>query len=161
MNRREAGSCYVAAVEDVVARARLLVYESFRDRSRPPSPAELGEWIDRTPLETWSILTELEREWDAIVLVPGSPLIWMAEPFSALPTNFEVVAGERRWWGNCVWDALGIVGALGVDASVLTRCPVSGVPLELQVTDGQLTEAPGVVHFAVPAARWWESVGFT
>ena len=148
-------------MDEVTARARLVVYEWFRDRSRPPSPAELGSELERTSLEAWQILSELEEQWDAIVLIPGSPLIWMAEPFSAVPTNFEVSAARRSWWGNCVWDALGILGALGVDGEVRTRCPVSGEPLALRIEDGELVPSTSVVHFAVPAASWWESVGFT
>jgi hypothetical protein len=33
--------------------------------------------------------------------------------------------------------------------------------MSLQVHEGQLVAGPGVVHFAVPAARWWENVSFT
>ncbi len=31
--------------------------------------------------------------------------VWMAMPFSAVPTEFRVLVGERAVWANCAWDA--------------------------------------------------------
>jgi hypothetical protein len=36
----------------------------------------------------------------------------MANPFSAVPTPFLVRSGDRSWYGNCIWDALGIPAML-------------------------------------------------
>jgi hypothetical protein len=33
--------------------------------------------------------------------------------------------------------------------------------MELRVEGGELGEGDGVAHFAVPAARWWDDIGFT
>ena len=95
------------------------------------------------------------------MLSPGSPNLWLANPFAALPTAFPVIAGEHRWYGMCVWDALGILAVAGRDGLAPTMCPVSGAPLELRVERGELIGGLGVVHFAVPASRWWEDIGFT
>jgi hypothetical protein len=37
----------------------------------------------------------------------------MAMPLSAIPTPFQVEVGGRHFFGNCIWDALGIVAMLG------------------------------------------------
>ncbi len=148
-------------MDDTTARLRLSIYEWFRDRGRAPSPIELAAQAGLTPTETWDLLRDLQDTWDAIVLIPGSQYLWMAEPFSALPTNHLVVSGDRSWWGNCVWDALGVLGVLGIDGEVRTACPSSGTPLTLAVEAGALAPTDAVVHFAVPAGRWWERVGFT
>ena len=87
--------------------------------------------------------------------------MWLADPFSALPTSYPVFAGEHHWFGMCVWDALGILALAKVDGHAPTQCPVSGQDLDLRVEGGALTHADGVVHFAVPAARWWEDLAFT
>src|SRR5437667_11759339 len=34
--------------------------------------------------------------------------LWRAAPFSAVPTAFPVKVGDRSYYGNCIWDALGI-----------------------------------------------------
>jgi hypothetical protein len=35
-----------------------------------------------------------------LVLQPETRKVWMAMPFSAVPTAFSVRVGERRWWAN-------------------------------------------------------------
>lgn len=70
-------------------------------------------------------------------------------------------AGERAWWANCAWDALGIAAATGRDVKIATECADCGAPLALAVRGGMLAAGKGVAHFAVPAARWWDDIGYT
>ena len=57
--------------------------------------------------------------------MPGSPYIWMAEPFSAVRASFLVRSGRGEWWDSCVWDALAILALLDLDGVVSTACPHS------------------------------------
>ena len=84
----------------------------------------------------------------------------MAEPFSAVPTAFAVEVGTQKWWGNCIWDALGIPAMLKQDARVVTACGCCNEAMTLEVRDGQLLKAPGVVHLAIPPREWWNDVVF-
>jgi Alkylmercury lyase len=143
------------------AEIRLSIYRHFAHTGRAPSPVEIGEEFAITPDQAAQALSRLQHEADALVLIPGSPYVWMAEPFSAVPTSFAVRSEGTQWWGNCIWDALGILALLGVDGEVSTACPHSGQPLRLGVARGALTEVAGVVHFAVPARDWWRDIGFT
>lgn len=87
---------------------------------------------------------------------------WMAMPFSAVPTEFPVVVGERSVWANCVWDAFGVAAALGADVGFVTRCPASNQPVRAGVRQGvAFADAGAVAHIAVPAARWWDDIGYT
>jgi hypothetical protein len=95
------------------------------------------------------------------VLAPGAANIWLANPLCATPSPFAVEAGGRSWWGVCVWDALGIPAMLGTDGVVSTRCPDCQEPIELAVKGGELEPVEAVIHFAVPASRWWENIAFT
>jgi hypothetical protein len=140
---------------------RLHVYQHFAQTGQAPSPVEIARSFHLTPSQTERILQQLAREADALVLLPGSAYIWMAEPFSAVPTSFLVGSGERRWWGNCIWDALAILALLQLDGWVQTACPDCGAQLRLDVTGNGLRHHDGVVHFAVPARDWWRSIGFT
>jgi Alkylmercury lyase len=146
---------------ELEARVRLHVYERVVASGSVPSPLEVAERHGLAPFEAEEIFRSLQDRHHALVLLPASPYLWMAEPFSAVPTSYLVRAGERAWFGNCAWDALAILALVGVDGSVSTRCPMSGVALEVEVRRGQLVAAPGLVHFAVPASRWWESIGYT
>ena len=140
---------------------RLWIYQHFVDTGRAPSPVEIAAHFQLTPADVEHRLRRLQEEADALVLLPGSSYIWMAEPFSAVPTPFHVRSGARQWWGNCIWDALAILALIGTDGSVSTACPHSGQPLLLSVTKGRLADAQGIVHFAVPARDWWRDIGFT
>jgi mercuric reductase len=97
-----------------------------------------------------------------IVLQPGTRDVLMAAPLSAVPTPHVVrMADGRSHNGNCVWDALGIIAMLGMDGDVETVCADCGAPLRLTARGGALEPADAVVHFALPAARWWEDIVFT
>jgi hypothetical protein len=97
-----------------------------------------------------------------IVLRPGTRDVLMAAPLSAVPTPHVVrVTGGRSHYANCVWDALGVLAMLGVDGDVDTSCADCSSPLRLTVNNGELEPSNAVVHFAVPAARWWEDIVFT
>ena len=97
-----------------------------------------------------------------IVLRPGTRDVLMAAPLSADPTPHVVrVANGRSHFGNCVWDALGVLTMVGSDGVVDTSCADCSSPLQLSVRSGALEPSDAVVHFAVPAARWWEDIVFT
>ncbi len=142
-------------------RVRLWIYRHVIDTGRVPGPLEIAEAFVRPLPDVEAALQRLETEADAIVRLPGTSSIWMAEPFSAVPTAFRVRAGQRQWWGNCIWDGLAILALLALDGVLETACPASGEPLAVTVENGALAHAPGVVHFAVPARDWWHSIGFT
>ena len=96
-----------------------------------------------------------------LVLAPGTPYIWMANPLSALPTPYRVTLDAKTFWGNCIWDALGVVAMLGGTGSVSGRCPDCGDTLNVAVQDRDVVATRDyIVHFAVPAARWWDDIGF-
>jgi hypothetical protein len=138
---------------------RLEVYRFFVDRGRPPVPAEIAETLR---VGQGSVEDSLRRlaEAHVLVLAPGTPYIWMANPLSAIPTPFSVEAADRTWYGNCIWDALGIVAMLGGAGTVRTWCPDCGERPTASVQDDRLSSGQGVAHFAVPAAHWWDDIGF-
>ena len=87
--------------------------------------------------------------------------IRMAPPFSGVPTQHVVLAGGRRYFANCAWDALGIPAALHQPAVVHSRCEQSFEPLRLEVGLEGPEPSPWLFHSLVPAARWWDDIVFT
>lgn len=138
---------------------RLEVYRFFVDEARPPVPAELAVVLGIDQASVEDALRRLADE-HVLVLAPGTPYIWMANPLSAIPTPFSVEVEGRKMFGNCIWDALGIVAMLGGTGTVTTWCADCHERLSLTVDDNRLSSGEGVVHFAVPAAHWWEDIGF-
>ena len=142
-------------------RIRLHIYERFVADGAPPTAGETAQALDITPDEATAAYRRLE-EGRVIVLAPGTNAIWMANPLSAVPTRFRVVTEDgRSWWGNCAWDALGVLAMLGADGTVDTSCPDCGDKIELRVENRDLHPLEAVAHFAVPARRWWENIAFT
>ncbi len=122
-------------------------------------PVEIATALGTSSSEVEAALRRLADE-RVLVLAPGTPYIWMANPFSALPSPFAVRAGGADRYGVCIWDALGIVAMLGDEGRVTTLCPDCGDELELRVQDGVIEPSDYVVHFAVPAAQWWNDIGY-
>jgi hypothetical protein len=140
---------------------RLAVYRHTVAEGTPPTATVIAREVGTA---TGDVETSLRRLADGhvLVLAPGTTSIWMAAPFSAIPTPFPVAVGERRYFANCIWDALGIPACLHADARIDTSCPECAAPLRLEVRDGALEEHDeAVIHFAVPAAHWWDDIGST
>lgn len=143
--------------DQIVRRA---VYDGFLTAGAARSIARLSRELG---LDVSTVAASLNRLAAArhLVLHPESGEILMANPFSAIATGFRVESEGQGWWGNCIWDALGILAMLGRDGAVTTSCPDCGRSMQLTVTDGRLDPTEGIVHFAVPAALWWDDVVFT
>jgi hypothetical protein len=148
-------------VDSFDRRVRLAVYRRVVADGLPPAPEDLAAELGVATTEVGASLGRL-ADAHVLVLMPGTSSIWMAAPFSAVPTPFEVAVDDRRYFANCIWDALGIPACLHADARIDTSCPDCSEPMRLEVHDGALREpAEGVIHFAIPAARWWEDIGAT
>jgi Alkylmercury lyase len=139
---------------------RVALYERFVDEGEAPSAGDVADSL-AVPVEETEAAFRRLAENRVIVLMAGTSEIWMAPPLSAVPTSFRVETPRGAFWGNCVWDALGTVAMLGGEGTVETRCPDCEEAIELRVEGGELAAGDGVAHFAVPAARWWENIGFT
>jgi hypothetical protein len=138
---------------------RVELYTFFVEHGRAPVPAEVARSLGEAPYE---IELSYKRLADArvLVLAPGTPYIWMANPFSALPTPYRVRAGDREWWANCIWDAMGVIALLHRPGEVATFCPDCGDEMVLKLPPRESERRSDIVHYAVPAAHWWDDIGF-
>jgi len=62
-------------------------------------------------------------------------------------------------FANCVWDGLSILALLG-DGNLDTHSPATGEPIQLTVSARKVL-GEALVHFLVPARRFWDDIGFT
>jgi hypothetical protein len=145
--------------ETFVTLLRQVIYETFAE-ARIPTAANLATMLDQPMSLVGHGLERLAGE-RALVLQPDGEIL-MAEPFSAVPTSFVVRTAHTQWWGNCIWDGLGVSAMLRCDAQVVTACPCCGTRLEIAVEKGErITSGSGVAHFVVPASQWWDRIVFT
>jgi hypothetical protein len=140
---------------------KLNIYETIAETTQAPDTFEVARALG-VPLGEVQAAFERLHQKRLLVPEPGDPSrIRMAPPFSGVPTPFRVTARAKIYYGNCAWDALGISAALGADAVVEAADGYSAEPMRLEVRDGHPLPEPCVVHFAVPAARWWDDIIYT
>jgi hypothetical protein len=150
--------------DDFKNHVRVRLYRMFLELGRCPSSAEVAGSLQCAVSDVATAFQELAAG-HMLVLQPGNGEVLMANPLSAVPTPFVVEtqadAGSQSWYGNCIWDALGVIAMLQCDGRVLTSCGCCGESMTVSVHKREVeAKPPGVVHFAIPAKRWWDDIVF-
>ncbi|HEX8099479.1 MAG TPA: organomercurial lyase [Actinomycetota bacterium] len=140
-------------------RVRNTTYRLFAELGRAPEPEEVARALGRTREEVLDRWRRLDAA-HALSLDGHAERIRMANPFSALPTQHRVLAAGKVWFANCAWDAFGICAALQSDGEIHTTCPDCGDAIEVAVRNGEPDDETLLFHCLVPAARWWDDIGF-
>jgi hypothetical protein len=146
-------------IDDADLRLRNTTYALFVQLGRAPLSDEVAKVEQTTRAEVeagWRRLHEAH----AVVLHPRGD-IRMANPFSAVPTAYRVLAGGRWWFANCAWDAFGVCAALHSDGDIECSCPDCGEPIRVAVRNRQPSDPSLLFHCLVPAIDWWHDIGFT
>jgi hypothetical protein len=90
-----------------------------------------------------------------VVVLDEGGRIRMAHPFAGHHDGAHLDAGDRSWWGNCAWDALGIAAALGLRDATVTG---NGITVGL---DGGRVTGDALFQVAIPARQWWQDIADT
>ena len=140
---------------------RMAIYESIVSRGAAPTVADVALSLG---LEAEAVAGAYRAlaEGHVIVLEPGTLQVRWAPPFSTVSTPFRVSArtGAARWYAPCAWDAFGIAAALREDVAITADCAFSGEPIVAGVHDLN-AYGTGVIHLLVPAAHFWDDIGYT
>jgi alkylmercury lyase-like protein len=140
-------------------RLRRFIFDHLVRTGRAPLIAQMAKELRHPVSEVNQALDRLCATHAFIRSERGE--LWRAAPFSAVPTSFTAQVGKRSWWGNCIWDALGILAALHRDGSVLASCGCCNTGMTLHVRRNSIQEKEGLIHFAVPARHWYDDIVFT
>lgn len=145
--------------EDVDLRVRTTVYNRALRAGAIPSISEIAGALSIDSDEVRGALSRLAAGRVLVLQEDGEVL--MANPFSAVPTGFAVKQADRFTYGNCIWDAMGVLAMTGEDGTIEASCGDCGTALTLTVTNGRISgDATGLVHFAIPARHWWDDIVF-
>ena len=136
------------------------VYSATVGLGRPPLSTEVATALRIAASDVLDGFGRL-RSLRLLYLAPDTGEIVMAPPFAAAPTGFLVTTSQRAYFANCVWDAYGIAAALHADATIQASCGCCGQPMTLAVEAQRPIATPGIAHFAVPAAHWWDDLPYT
>ena len=140
---------------------KLNIYEAIARTTHAPTSADVAAALNTSPEEVEAAFERLHQK-RLLVPEPGDPSrLRMAPPFSGVETPFRVKVQDKVYYANCAWDALGIPAALHENAIIEAADGYSGEPMRLEVRNGQPAPQPYAIHFAVPAARWWDDIIYT
>jgi len=78
---------------------RHFIYTTFAGMCRPPTTCESAGHFDISIADVENAYERLAAT-HHIALAPGSHAIWMAHPFSALPTNYAAEVKHKKYWSN-------------------------------------------------------------
>ena len=146
--------------ENFDTNVRLTLFREFVRTGQPPTTNSIAENMQAPADEVRAALERLAAA-KAVVLQPESREILMANPLCAVPSPYRVRTQDRSYFGSCVWDALGVIAMLQSDAALDTSCACCGEAMTVGVHRGHPAPMPGIIHFAIPAKRWWENIVFT
>jgi hypothetical protein len=139
---------------------RYFIIQHFIQQGTAPSTEELCAQLGQSAEEVQAALKRHENA-HALVLAPATYNIWMMHPFSAVPTHHIVHTEERDYWANCGWDLLGVPVVVGTDSVSHVGCEHCDEQIEIVAQVGGRIMGEAVVHFTVPARRFWDNVGYT
>jgi hypothetical protein len=142
------------------ATLRTAVYRHFATTGQSPT---LDAMREATGATTEQVTDGYRRLYATRMLVPADDFasIRMAPPFSGVHTQHRADVNGREYFANCAWDAFGVVAALGGKGRVLSRCEFTLEPLVLHLTPDGPPASGWLFHCVVPAADWWNDIGFT
>jgi len=146
-------------VDPIDLAVRNATYQRFVVLGRVPTAGEVASIVATTETEVGLSWQRLHDEHALVLDADGE--IRMLNPFSTRPTPFRVDAAGRTWYANCGWDAFGIGAALHVDSTIHTTCADCAEPVRIEVRESRPDDQDLVFHVLVPAASWWNDIGFT
>ena len=139
---------------------RVFVYETIVSAGLPPSLGQIGNHFATTADDARQALASLKIG-KTILVHPRTGEIWMAGPFASAPTSYRVTGSRCTWFANCAWDMLGIPVIVGEPVVIHATCTDCGELIEMAVDPRRGVARAEVVHFLVPARRWYDDIGFT
>jgi hypothetical protein len=141
------------------AQLRLFIYRHMLRHEKSPTLAQMATSLGASSKK---VLASLARQGESHAFMQQeSGELWRAAPFSCIPTPFPVRVGGKSWFGNCIWDALGIPAMLGKDARIGASCGCCNYDMSMEIKGGTLRSGDGLIHIAVPACEWYKDVAFT
>ncbi len=139
---------------------RYQIYHFFVNHCVAPSYQQIANSLNAEN-ENVRVSFHKLHERHMIFLERNSDSIRMANPFSAIPTKFKVISGNKQWWANCAWDSLGIAAALKIDVQIKASYPDTQETVDLQVNDGIVDGKKHIVYFPLPCSQWYDDLIFT
>ena len=142
------------------ASLRRFIYDEILAGGFPPASVRIASHFGVEPKQALNALAALKIGKTAL-LHADTGEIWMAGPFAAGPTEYSIVSGQKRWWANCAWDMLGVASIVNAPVRLESACTECSEPFVMALDPRGDVSEDWVVHFLLPARRWYDDIGFT
>ena len=86
-------------MESIDKDVRYFIYTNFAETTLPPTTRQVSEHLKVSIASVENSLERLANSHD-IALAPGSHSIWMAHPFSGIPTSYVAIIGQKKYYAN-------------------------------------------------------------
>ena len=86
-------------IESIDRDVRYYIYRTFAETTIPPTTSQVAEHFGVSIASIEDAFARLANS-HHIALAPGSYSIWMAHPFSGVPTNYVAAVGSIKYHGN-------------------------------------------------------------
>ncbi len=137
---------------------RRYIYDIFAGAGKLPEAQDIAQQFGTTVIDAIASLRRLHLA-HALFLRPGSDEILMANPLSAVATDYGVEVRTSLLHANCAWDSLGIPAMLKRDSKIAARHPLGNETIGYAVKSGKLIGNPSLcVHFAKPFRNWYDDI---
>ncbi len=140
--------------------ARHFIYTFWVENEHAPTAQDTAKGLEIEIEDARALYEELNAR-HAIMLMAGTQMIRMANPFSGVPSGFRVRVGDKKFYANCAWDSFGIPAALHADATIDAFCAGTQEPLRLTLREGKISGDTAIAYFRVPFAQWYDDLVFT
>ncbi len=147
----------------VTRRVMTAIFRRFAETGERPSFAELAAEAGGDDAARVALRALADEH---IIVLDDGGAIEMALPFSGVARPHRVQVDGVTYAANCAWDTFGILGALATARGhrargrIDSRCPDCGDGLVVEVAGGR-ARGDALVHFVVPARKWWDDIRYT
>jgi hypothetical protein len=139
---------------------RIYIYDVLLERGLPPSALEIGRHFGRSEREVKHAIADLKIG-KTVLPHRVTREVWMAGPFASEPSEYRVEGKHVTWYANCAWDMLGIPMIAKEWVTISAQCTESREPIRISADPEGPPGNDLVVHFLVPARRWYDDIGHT
>ena len=136
------------------------IYDHLLAHGFPPSLRDIAAHHSISVSEARTAVANL-KVGKTVLPHPVTGEIWMAGAFASQPTDYRVVGKSVTWFANCAWDMIGIAVVANQDVRIETRCAHCDVAITIDAFPDRAPRGDGIIHFLVPARKWYDDIGFT
>jgi alkylmercury lyase len=133
----------VTAATTLKEQIRKFAFRHLLRSQHPVSVVTLADQLGQSAKRIEAQVRELDRQ--GLVRLNQRGDVIGSVGLSVEPSRHELFIGDRKFWTWCAYDSVGILAALGASGRVLSKSPLTGIPITLAFRDGSPEKSDAVL----------------